>query len=80
MRELIGKLTTKDPSVVKRVYLAEMVRCSECQKTMPFGIEVIALKKIGDTKKVIEHRWYCRAHGFRYEMSAQHSAISEVDA
>lgn len=80
MRELVGKVRTKDPTVTKKVYLAEMVRCSECQRTVPFGVEMIVTKRVGDTTKVLEHKWYCRAHGSRYEMSAQQSAVSECDA
>jgi hypothetical protein len=45
MRELIGKIPTKDPNVTEVVYLAEMVRCLDCEQTVPVGIEVVTVKK-----------------------------------
>jgi hypothetical protein len=36
MRELIGKIPTKDPNVTEVVYLAEMVRCLDCEQTVPW--------------------------------------------
>jgi hypothetical protein len=33
MRELIGKIPTKDPNVTEVVYLAEMVRCLDCEQS-----------------------------------------------
>ena len=71
MRELIGKITTNDLSVTKCVYRSELVRCCACQKTAPLGIEVITTKKDGETRKVLEHRYYCRVHGLNYEAKAQ---------
>jgi len=67
MRELIGKLPTKDPGVTQEIYLSELVRCRECQMTAPMGIEVIAVKRDGPSRKVLNHSYYCRAHGHDYE-------------
>jgi len=64
MRELIGKIPTKDSSITEVVYLREMVRCLECQQTVPMGIEIVTVKKIGEARQVISHQYYCRAHGF----------------
>ena len=71
MRELIGKIPTKDPCITEVVYLSEIVRCLECQQTVPMGIEVVTVKKIGKTRQAIRHQCYCRGHGFDYEMKAQ---------
>jgi len=75
MRELIGKIPTKDPKVIEEVYLSEIVRCSECQRTVPMGIEVITVKKGGESKKVLRHEYYCRAHGLDYEIKVQNLPI-----
>ena len=45
MRELIGKIPTKDPNITEVVYLSEIVRCLECEQTVPMGIEVVTVKK-----------------------------------
>jgi hypothetical protein len=71
MRELIGKIQSKDPSISEKVYFSEMVRCLECQQTVPVGIEVITVKKDGESKKVLRHVCYCRGHGLDYETKAQ---------
>jgi len=71
MRELIGKIPTKDPDVTEEVYLSELVRCRECQMTVPMGIEVITVKRDGASRKVLSHGCYCRAHGHDYEMTVQ---------
>jgi hypothetical protein len=71
MRELIGKLPTKDPSITEVVYLTEMVRCLECERTVPVGIEVVTVKKSGKSKEAVRHVCYCRGHGFDYETKAQ---------
>jgi hypothetical protein len=71
MRELIGKIRTKDPNITEVVYLAEMVRCLECERTVPVGIEVVTVKKNGKTKEAVRHVCYCRGHGFDYETKAQ---------
>lgn len=71
MRELMGKIPTKDPNVTEVVYLAEIVRCRECQKTVPMGIEVVTVKKGGESREVIRHEYYCRAHGLAYETRLQ---------
>jgi hypothetical protein len=75
MRELVGKITTKDPNVTEVVYLAEIVRCLECQNTVPIGIEVVTVKKIGESRKTIRHVCYCRGHGFDYEEKAKSRPI-----
>jgi hypothetical protein len=46
MREIIGRIPTKDPNITEVVYLSEVVRCLECQKTVPMGIEVVTVKKV----------------------------------
>jgi hypothetical protein len=67
MRELIGKIGLSEPGVTRSVYRSELIRCGECQKMAPIGIEVITTKKEGDAQKVIEHRYYCRSHGLDIE-------------
>ena len=47
MRELIGKIPTKDPNITEVVYLSEIVRCLECEQTVPMGIEVVTVKLSG---------------------------------
>jgi hypothetical protein len=71
MREIIGKIQTKDPSITEVVYLSEVVRCLECQKTVPMGIEVVTVRKSGESREVLRHVCYCRGHGFDYETKAQ---------
>ena len=71
MRELIGKIPTKDSNISEKVYLSEMIRCLECQQTVPIGIEVVTVKKSGKSTKVLRHVCYCRGHGFDYETKAQ---------
>jgi hypothetical protein len=71
MRELIGKIRTKDPNITDMVYRTEIVRCLECQKTVPVGIEVVTVNSSGESKKVLRHLCYCRGHGFDYEAKAQ---------
>jgi hypothetical protein len=71
MRELLGKIPTKDPRITEVVYLSELVRCLECQKTAPMGIEVVTVKKDGDSKKVLRSVRYCRSHGYDYETKLQ---------
>ena len=75
MRELVGKIPTKDPNIVEVVYRAEIVRCLECQKTVPMGIEVVTVQKSGESKKVLRHVCYCRGHGFDYETKAHSRPI-----
>ena len=70
-----GKIPTKDPDVTQVVYLSELVRCLECQRTVPMGIEVITFRKDGESKKVLRHECYCRAHGVDYETRVQGLAI-----
>ena len=64
MRELLGKVPTKDPSISQKIYLCETVRCQECNKTVPVGIEVVTTKKVGESRKVLKHEYYCRPHAF----------------
>ena len=61
MRELVGKIPTKDPNITEVVYLSEM----------PVGIEVVTVERNDDSKKVIRRVCYCRGHGFGYETKAQ---------
>jgi hypothetical protein len=67
MRELIGKMALSEPGVTRSVYRSELIRCGECQRMAPIGIEVITARREGDSQKVIEHRYYCRSHGLDYE-------------
>ena len=39
MRDLMGKIPTKEPDVTEEIYLSELVRCGECERTVPVGIE-----------------------------------------
>lgn len=71
MRELIGKIRTKDRSVIEAVYLSELVRCQECEQTVPIGIEVVTVKRDGKSRKVLHHGYYCRAHGHDHETRVQ---------
>jgi hypothetical protein len=71
MRELIGKIRTKDPGVTEEVYFSELIRCQECERTVPVGIEVITVKKDKESRKVLRHGYYCRAHGLDYESTVQ---------
>jgi hypothetical protein len=71
MRELVGKIPTKDPNITEVVFLSEIVRCLECQRTVPVGIEVVTVERNDDSKKVIRRLCYCRGHGFGYETKAQ---------
>jgi hypothetical protein len=75
MREMIGKIPTKDPNITEVVYLSEIVRCLECQQTVPMGIEVVTVKKSGESAKAVRHVCYCRGHGFDYETKAQSPPI-----
>ena len=71
MRNLIGKLPTKEPNITKSVYLAELVNCRECERTVPVGIEIITHKNVGGSREVLKHEYFCRAHGMDYEMKVQ---------
>jgi hypothetical protein len=71
MRELIGKTSLSEPGVTRSVYRSELIRCGECQKMAPVGIEVITSRRDGDSQKVLEHRYYCRSHGLDYETRSQ---------
>lgn len=79
MRELMGKIPTKDPHVSEEVYLTEIVRCSECERTVPVGIEVVTIKKDGKSRKVLRHQYFCRAHGLDYETRVQSLPIRHYD-
>lgn len=71
MRQLIGKLPGKKRGEVDEIYLAEHVRCRECQRTSPTGIEVVTVQKAGTTKKILRRAFFCRAHGAEYQSRAQ---------
>lgn len=75
---LIGKIPTKDRGIVDEVYLAEQVRCSNCQKTVPLGIEVVRVQKEEKGKKILKHAWYCRAHGADYVSRAEGYVIDRA--
>jgi len=80
MRELIGKLRTRNPNVTQVVYRSETIRCQTCDKTAPLGIEVVTVKTEGGSRKVLKHEYYCRAHAFDahgvdYETRAQSRSI-----
>ena len=71
MRELIGRIPTKEPGVTDDVYLSELVRCRECERTVPVGIEVVTTRRDRKSRSVLHHVYYCRAHGLDYEARAQ---------
>lgn len=71
MRELLGKIPTREPNITEEVYLSEIVRCRECQRTVAMGIEVVTVKKGDERKEVLRHEYYCRAHGIDYEARVQ---------
>ncbi|HSL78530.1 MAG TPA: hypothetical protein VK877_02620 [Pseudolabrys sp.] len=70
MRQLIGKIGVKR-GIVEEVYLSETVRCRECQKTVPIGVEVVRVQKDGPSKKVVKRAFYCRSHAGDYESRAR---------
>ena len=70
MRQLIGKIPNKRCNITEEIYLTEYVRCQNCQATVPMGIEVVTVRKEGNSKKVIKHCRYCRAHGADYTTRA----------
>ena len=70
MRQLIGKIPIKFRNITEEIYLTEYVRCQNCQATVPMGIEVVTVRKEGNSKKVIRHCRYCRAHGADYTTRA----------
>ena len=45
MRELIGKVALSEPGVTRSVYRSELIRCGECQRMGPIGIEVITARR-----------------------------------
>jgi hypothetical protein len=71
MRQLIGKIPIKGKVVVEEVYLSEQIRCHECQKTAPIGVEVVRVKKDGESKKILKRTFYCRPHAGDYESRAR---------
>jgi hypothetical protein len=71
MRQLIGRLPSKERGAVDEIYLAEHVRCRECQRTSPMGLEVVTVQKTGTTKKILRRAFFCRAHGAEYQSRAQ---------
>jgi len=58
MRQLVGKIPTKDPDVIQEVYLTETVYCQECRTAaaVPVGIEVVTVKKGGGVQEGSEAR------------------------
>ncbi|HET9716499.1 MAG TPA: hypothetical protein VFP60_09985 [Pseudolabrys sp.] len=70
MRELVGKIA-RNRGLLEEVYLTEHVRCVQCQKTAPMGIEVVTTKKEGTSKKILKRAFYCRVHGGEYQSKAQ---------
>ncbi len=52
MRELIGKVALSEPGVTRSVYRSELIRCGECQRMGPIGIEVITARRDADSQKV----------------------------
>ena len=71
MRQLIGKIPIKGQKVAEEVYLSEQIRCRECQKTVPIGVEVVTVQKDGPSKKVVKRAFYCRSHSGEYESRAR---------
>lgn len=71
MRQLLGKFPSKERGAFDEVYLSEQVRCRECQKTAPMGIEVVTVQKNGRTKKILKRAFFCRIHGADYYSRAQ---------
>ena len=71
MRQLLGKIPTKDRAVAEEVYLSEQIRCRECQRTVPMGIEVVLVRKEGKTKTVLKRSFFCRPHGADYQVRSQ---------
>ena len=70
MRQLIGKIAVK-ARIVEEVYLSEQVRCRECQKTVPIGVEVVTVVKDIRPKKILRRAFYCRPHAGEYEALAR---------
>jgi hypothetical protein len=70
MRQLIGKIPIKYRDLTEEVYFCEDVRCQDCQHAVPLGIEVVTVRKEGETRKVVKHGWYCRAHGADFVLRA----------
>jgi predicted RNA-binding Zn-ribbon protein involved in translation (DUF1610 family) len=63
MRQLVGRTPIKNRNVIEEIYFSENVRCQTCQITVPMGIEVVTFRKEPNSKELIKHCWYCRAHG-----------------
>lgn len=51
MRQYIGRVPTSHRDVIAEIYLSEQIRCTECQKTVPIGIEVVAVQKGVEAEK-----------------------------
>jgi hypothetical protein len=68
MRQLIGKIRDKR-NVIEEVFVSEQVRCRECQRAVPMGIEVV--QKGTGSRKVLRRACYCRAHGSEFISRAQ---------
>ena len=70
MRLLIGKIRDKR-EIVEEVFFSEQVRCHECQRTVPMGIEVVTVQRETEPRKVLRRACYCRAHGTEFLSRAQ---------
>ncbi len=70
MRQLLGKVPIKYRNVTEEIYLSEFVRCQNCQATVPTGIEVVTVRKEGNSKTIIKHGWFCRGHGAEFATRA----------
>ena len=70
MRQFIGKIPIKG-QVVEEIYLSEQIRCNECQKPAPIGVEVVRVQKEGKSKRVLKRTFYCRSHAGDYESRAR---------
>jgi hypothetical protein len=70
MRQLIGKIRDKR-NVIEEVFASEQVRCRECERAVPMGIEVIVVQKGTGPRKILRRACYCRAHGSEFISMAQ---------
>ena len=75
MRELIGKIQTRDPAITEVVYLTEMVRCLESSRRGRWASRWSRSRKVEKSRKILRHVCYCRGHGFDYERKAQSQPI-----
>ena len=76
MRELVGKIPTKDPNITEVVYLSEIVRCLECQRTVPWVLRWLRSKGMKSSRRLFGACATAVEHGFDYETKAQSLPIS----